>query len=39
MSFAEGEGVEGTLPEILHVFTKRDKTGFEGFKRQKEIVE
>jgi len=27
------------LPEIIHVFTKRDRMGYEGFKRQVEVIE
>ena len=38
LTFGE-EGQEGTLPEIIHIFTKRDRTGFEGYKRQKETVD
>jgi hypothetical protein len=29
---------ELALPEIVHVFSKRDRMGYEGFKRFREIV-
>jgi GTP-binding protein EngB required for normal cell division len=31
--------VNAQLPEIIHIFTKRDRMGFEGFKRQIANVE
>jgi GTP-binding protein EngB required for normal cell division len=31
--------VSAQLPEIIHIFTKRDKMGYEGYKRQVSIVE
>ena len=24
---------EGNLPELIHIFSKRDRMGFEGYKR------
>lgn len=30
---------EGQLPEIIHIFSKRDRMGFEGHKRQVEVIE
>lgn len=35
---AETNSKQG-LPEIIHVFTKRDRMGFEGYKRQLEVIE
>ena len=29
----------GALPEIVHLFTKRDRTGFDGYKKQVATVE
>ena len=37
--FITGDSFEGNLPELIHIFSKRDRMGFEGYKRQLEIIE